>query len=181
VNWTKPELVAEIEFAGWTGAGLVRQAAFKGLREDKPAAEVDADKAGASGGHGGSKAHQQTQGGLRASNPLGKGGKPVIMGVSISNPDKALWPDAHDGEPVTKLDLARYLEAWTLAQRRVLRRRRRGQEYARAARRTRPRLLLQDNGRQRVACHHTACRFQEKQADLAGGKGFRTRENRGEG
>src|SRR6202012_3075148 len=41
-----------------------------------------------------------------------KAGKPVVKGVLISHPDKALWPNATgDKEPVGKLELARYFEA----------------------------------------------------------------------
>jgi bifunctional non-homologous end joining protein LigD len=108
VVWLKPELVAEIEFAGWTADGLVRQAAFKGLREDKPAAEVEAEKPA-------SPAKTETPEPVAAgtSKPARrKGAKAEVMGVLISNPDKPLWPDAAgDSESVTKQDLARYHEA----------------------------------------------------------------------
>jgi bifunctional non-homologous end joining protein LigD len=101
VHWVRPELVAEIEFAGWTGAGLVRQAAFKGLREDKPAAEVVMERPVES---------------APAATPAGAAGSAAgadarVMGVRISQPDKPLWPDAGDGRPVSKRDLACYLEA----------------------------------------------------------------------
>jgi bifunctional non-homologous end joining protein LigD len=96
VHWVKPEVVAEIEFAGFTGDGMVRQAAFKGLRGDKPADEVKAETA------------SPTK--IRSKKPDPPNGSCIVMGVSISKPDKALWPDAGDGKPVTKLDLARYLE-----------------------------------------------------------------------
>jgi bifunctional non-homologous end joining protein LigD len=43
--WVRPELVAQVRFATWTADDLVRQAAFLGLREDKPAQEVVREEA----------------------------------------------------------------------------------------------------------------------------------------
>jgi bifunctional non-homologous end joining protein LigD len=130
INWVKPELVAEIEFAGWTEGGNVRQAAFKGLREDKPASEVHAEKptlrsldepsatqiAAKTSGRKGSSARSAAAGKTgRPDEPTSrdssKSAPDTVMGVSISKPDKELWPDAGDGKPVTKLDLAEYFQA----------------------------------------------------------------------
>ncbi|MET0748118.1 MAG: DNA ligase D [Rhizobium sp.] len=106
IIWAKPDLVAEIEFAGWTNDGQVRQASFKGLREDKPAAEVVAEKPAAPTKTEVPDPEENVHTTRRQSSA-----KASVMGVSISHPDKALWPDAGDGNPVTKLDLAQYLEA----------------------------------------------------------------------
>jgi bifunctional non-homologous end joining protein LigD len=145
VRWLDPVLVAEIEFAGWTGSGMIRQAAFKGLREDKPASAVVAetptpighsqtpDEAladtntatrrtrAAAKGNAKPKTAASAAGPRRSralpadavpagTAPTSSAPSTVVMGVSISKPDKALWPDAGDGKPVTKLDLARYFE-----------------------------------------------------------------------
>ncbi|MGZ5927341.1 MAG: DNA ligase D, partial [Rhizomicrobium sp.] len=109
VHWLKPELVAEIEFAGFTDAGNIRQAAFKGLRQDKPAHEIVAEKPVM--GKIAKPASKPAPRSGKAPAKLAAGKSDVVMGVVISKPDKALWPDAGDGKRVTKLDLARYFEA----------------------------------------------------------------------
>ncbi len=110
VHWLKPELVAEIEFAGWTEGGNIRQAAFKGLRQDKPADEVEAEKPAMTKIAKPQGKNAAQSGKAARSSPTSRKSAEV-MGVVISKPDKALWPDAGDGEGVTKLDLARYFES----------------------------------------------------------------------
>jgi bifunctional non-homologous end joining protein LigD len=38
--WVEPQLVIEVQFGSWTSAGVMRAAAFKGLRTDKDPADV---------------------------------------------------------------------------------------------------------------------------------------------
>ena len=40
IHWVKPKLIAEVEFAAWTADGLLRQATFEGIREDKAPNEI---------------------------------------------------------------------------------------------------------------------------------------------
>ncbi|WFU42959.1 DNA ligase D [Bradyrhizobium sp. CB82] len=116
VHWLKPELVAEIEFAGFTGDGNIRQAAFKGLRLDKPAEEVEAETPAKTELAEPSPRKGKTKAASKAK--AKQSGAAEVMGVVISKPDKELWPNGGDGEPATKLDLARYFEAvgeWMIA------------------------------------------------------------------
>ncbi len=46
-RFVKPELVAEIEFSHWTREGILRHSVYRGLRTDKPAAEVERESAAA--------------------------------------------------------------------------------------------------------------------------------------
>ena len=115
VHWLRPELVAEIEFSGFTADGNIRQAAFKGLRLDKPAEEVKAETPAktelAKPTEERSEKPLERKVKARAGTRLKSTGTAEVMGVVISKPDKELWPDDGDGQPITKLDLARYFEA----------------------------------------------------------------------
>ncbi|MGE8614815.1 MAG: DNA ligase D [Achromobacter veterisilvae] len=88
VHWVKPELVAEIRYASLTQDGLLRQASFVGLREDKPADEVSGE----------STADPPAPGGARGDK---------VGNTLITHPGRVIM---HDPD-TSKLDLARYYEA----------------------------------------------------------------------
>src|SRR5205085_2109433 len=95
VHWLRPELVAEIEYEGFTADGLLRQAAFKALREDKPAEEVEAEIPAPAVT---TELRDPAPTTIRTKTVTPQSSA-VVMGVTVSHASKTLWPDAGDGRP----------------------------------------------------------------------------------
>jgi bifunctional non-homologous end joining protein LigD len=111
VHWVKPDLVAEIEFAGWTDEGAVRQGAFKGLREDKKAKDVVAEEAMKAKAAKLKPIPVKISKSAAPTRVLKSSDRADVMGVSLSHPDKELWPAAKGEAAITKLELAEYFAA----------------------------------------------------------------------
>jgi bifunctional non-homologous end joining protein LigD len=84
VHWVEPQLVAEVRFTEMTSDGLLRHPTFQGLRDDKPASEVELE----------------TPTALQAKPARGKAATKYV----ITNPTKVLYPELG----ITKQELLDY-------------------------------------------------------------------------
>ncbi len=91
-RWVKPTTVVEVAFAEWTPDRRVRHAVFRGLRTDKPAAQIVRERAKTPPG-----AAPRTQGHSKTSSSA----------VKISNPERVIDP----ATGLRKIDLVRYYES----------------------------------------------------------------------
>jgi bifunctional non-homologous end joining protein LigD len=113
VIWVKPQVVIEAEFRGITHDGLLRQASYKGLREDKPAREVARETAAANSMTTTQRQPVRKSARVRVKQVRADGsGKDVeISNVHLTHPGRVYWADAD----VTKEDLADYyVRMWDL-------------------------------------------------------------------
>jgi len=123
IQWVTPKLVVEVDYAGWTQDGLLRQASFNGLRDDKPPSavtgEAAADPTALDTDAGGGKrskrspeisrrqpASRETRDGIAHTASAGstKGGRATVGGVIVSNPDRLIYTRPN----VTKRQLVDY-------------------------------------------------------------------------
>ena len=102
LHWVRPDLVCEVQYTGWSGAGRLRHAVFLGLREDKPASDIVRDIPDAEakrvklstliGSHSGRI--------VTARKPSARAAD--VDGIRLTHPDRELWPG------ITKQALADY-------------------------------------------------------------------------
>jgi bifunctional non-homologous end joining protein LigD len=91
-TWVKPELLCEVAFSEWTEDGHIRQPSFQGLREDKKPQQVSMENP---------VVLPTANGAKRSAGPL------ELFGVTISHPDRVIFPDVG----VTKGRLAEFYAA----------------------------------------------------------------------
>ncbi|SOQ08833.1 ATP-dependent DNA ligase [Pseudomonas syringae pv. persicae] len=101
VQWVEPTLVCEAEFAQWTREGIVRQAAFFGLRGDKPAGDVVREDAQPA------EAASVTPEPSRQPGKKTARGKVDVAGTGISHPQRVI--DSTTG--TKKIELAKFYES----------------------------------------------------------------------
>jgi len=105
IIWLEPDLAAEVKFAEWTGENQLRQASFKGLREDKDPREIKRESTDAESLPDDSRKEDASVGSLEESMDTTKKNL-IIAGIKISNPDKVIF----ENPTITKADVVRYYE-----------------------------------------------------------------------
>jgi bifunctional non-homologous end joining protein LigD len=116
IKWVQPKTVIETQLRGWTADGLVRQAAFKGVREDKSpeevVREVPASGSKKSGAIKRAAAASRTSAKAKTSArsqtaPPTPSSETADSKVRFTHPDRVYWVDVG----VTKQQLADYYRA----------------------------------------------------------------------